>query len=180
MTFLIKTDPWTRVDDRFSFGKDINCLPPTCDQTHPLIPAPSTDLQSQYQPKFYQHFAMDVVAESVFHYPYPFVTEKTFRAIACKRMFVLVSSQHSLQLLQQKGFHTWGDIIDESYDSISDPQARFLAVVASIKQFCALPIETIKTYMLDNQQKFQENFAALKDLKQRELEKIQQQLKGQH
>ena len=47
---------------------------------------------------FYRHFAIDVVTETVFQYPYPLITEKTIRPIVHEKMFVLVAPANTLSM----------------------------------------------------------------------------------
>lgn len=58
-----------------------------------------------------------------------FPTEKTFKAIACSRPFIILSSQYFLQEFKQLGFKTFHPYIDESYDNCYNMQDRFNAIV---------------------------------------------------
>lgn len=76
--------------------------------------------------RFYDDFALDVVTESNFHYPSQFITEKTLRPLLLKTAFLIFGPQKFLAYLRSWGFETFGDLWDESYDDISDPQDRFV------------------------------------------------------
>jgi hypothetical protein len=58
-----------------------------------------------------------------------FVTEKTFKPIFNNQFFVAVSSADHLRHLRDLGYLTFGRCIDESYDSITNNQDRFEAVL---------------------------------------------------
>jgi len=58
-----------------------------------------------------------------------FVTEKTFKPIFNNQFFVAVSSADHQRHLRELGYKTFGRCIDESYDSITNNQMRFLAVL---------------------------------------------------
>lgn len=58
-----------------------------------------------------------------------FVTEKTFKPIFNNQFFVAVSSADHLRHLRDLGYRTFGRCVDESYDSISNSQDRFEAVL---------------------------------------------------
>jgi len=58
-----------------------------------------------------------------------FVTEKTFKPIFNNQFFVAVSSADHLQHLRDLGYKTFGRCIDESYDSVTNNQDRFEAVL---------------------------------------------------
>ena len=78
-------------------------------------------------------FQIDVVAESdVFNYHW--LTEKVAKPLATGKPFVLLGGRHSLQLLRDWGFVTFGDIIDESYDDEAIPTLRIAKIINSLKQ----------------------------------------------
>jgi hypothetical protein len=58
-----------------------------------------------------------------------FVTEKTFKPIFNNQFFVVVSSADHLRHLRDLGYQTFNRCIDESYDSITNNQDRFEAVL---------------------------------------------------
>jgi hypothetical protein len=68
----------------------------------------------------------------------PWITEKTYKAIACKRLFLHYALPGSLAALQQMGFKTFGNFIDETYDTITDPACRRIALVSEIKKLSNL------------------------------------------
>lgn len=167
---------FSRVNDEFVFDDLIDATPITESIKHPLIGGQPND-DTRFQAKFYSKFALDIVTETVFNYPYPFITEKTLRPIACKRMFIVLGPVGILSTLKSKGFETFSDIIDESYDSMINPTERFNAVVKSINLFISLPLEEIKLYYYQNQGRFENNFQTLKNLRGTELADICSKLK---
>jgi hypothetical protein len=68
----------------------------------------------------------------------PWITEKTFKAIACKKVFLCYGMPGTLKTLQQMGFKTFSSVIDESYDSIVDHTERRKALVNEIKRLSLL------------------------------------------
>jgi len=68
------------------------------------------------------------------------LTEKTFKPIALGMPFVLVGTQGSLEYLRSYGFKTFGDIWDESYDTIADPHLRVAAVASLLRGLCDLSV----------------------------------------
>lgn len=167
---------FSRVNDEFVFDNLIDATPITETIKHPLIRGRPND-DTRFQAKFYSKFALDIVTETVFNYPYPFITEKTLRPIACKRMFIVLGPTGILSTLKSKGFETFSDIIDESYDGMIDPTERFNAVIKSINLFVSLPLEEIKLYYHQNQNRFENNFQTLKNLRSTELADICSKLK---
>lgn len=58
-----------------------------------------------------------------------FITEKTLRALALGKPFLVYNGPGTLEYLRSLGFETYKPFWDESYDSIYDPQKRFEAMV---------------------------------------------------
>lgn len=166
----------TRVNDRFLYDHSIDATPIDHDITHPLIQGQPRNVKTLYQADFYKNIACDIVTESVFNYPYPFITEKTTRPIACKRMFIIVGPANTLSLLRSKGFQTFGDIINEHYDTIDDPVARFQCLIDSIRSFFRLDIKVIRAFYKNNQDRFEHNFKTLINLRQKEYHELRQKL----
>jgi hypothetical protein len=164
----LSVTPYTSVNDSWIIGNQIDATPIRQNIQHPVV----TDNSGTtiYGADFYKKIALDIVTETVFNYPYPYVSEKTLRPINCKRMFIILGPKGQLAYLKSLGINTFGDLIDESYDEIADPETRFLHVVQEIKKFCALDLEQIKQYYVNNKTKFDHNFQVLKNLPQREIQ----------
>jgi hypothetical protein len=79
-----------------------------------------------------------VVTETVFYYDKLHLTEKIFKPIVSKQPFMLLAAPGNLEYLRSYGFKTFEGIIDESYDSIKDNDARIEAVVSQLKWYCDL------------------------------------------
>jgi hypothetical protein len=173
---ILVPEIWTRVNDKFAQGNCVDASSTQTDVKNVLIPGEPNNQFYQYQADFYKNFALDIVTETVFDYPYPCITEKILRPIACKRMFILLGPAGVLDLLKGKGFTTFGDFVNEDYDTISDPIERFKQVVLSINEFLDKPLEEIKQYYHVNQQKFDQNFAILKNLRSVEYQQLSQKL----
>lgn len=97
----------------------------------------------------YRKFALDIVTETEFDYPYPFFTEKILRPLASKRMFIVAGPCGLLAHLKDLGFKTFGSFIDESYDSITDPSDRMLAVLEEVDRLSSIPLDKFKEKMLE-------------------------------
>jgi hypothetical protein len=172
--YIVNVSPAnTRVNDQFSSGL-IDCTPPHQKITSRIVSGGAND--TRFQADFYKHIALDIVVETVFNYPYPYVSEKTLRPISCKRMFVIVGAPNTLGLLKRKGFETWHDLLDESYDSIIDNESRFLTVMNAIRDFCNLPFDKVQQYLRSNQDRLEHNYNTLIDLKAKELASLSEQI----
>lgn len=91
---------------------------------------------------FYQHYAVDIVTETNFHYPSQFVSEKTLRPLLLKTPFLIFGPANFLSYLHSRGFETFSDIWDESYDQITDPQERFVA--------CCKLVNVVASWSIDD------------------------------
>jgi hypothetical protein len=83
----------------------------------------------------YKNSWFSIIAESsYFKYEHSvFISEKTFKPIACMQPFIIVGSKHSLRYLRKLGYRTFSPFINESYDELEDSE-RFTAIIESIKQ----------------------------------------------
>lgn len=65
-----------------------------------------------------------------------FISEKTSKCFVHKHPFVLYAEPGALRQLNNMGFKTFSDIIDESYDLITDPVERMDACIAQAAKLC--------------------------------------------
>jgi len=79
-----------------------------------------------------------IVTETVFYYDKLHLTEKIFKPIVSKQPFMLLAAPGNLAYLKSYGFKTFDSVIDESYDTIKDNDARIDTVVAQMKWYCNL------------------------------------------
>ena len=107
---------------------------------------------------FYKYFAIDVVTETVYNYPYPCITEKTMRPIVHKRMFIIVGPPGIVARIQDKGFKTFTPFINEGYDCIEDPHKRMKAIVDELTRISKFSIDDIRKAMLQYKSILQHNY----------------------
>lgn len=81
---------------------------------------------------------MNVVTETCFYDRFNHLTEKVFKPIIMLQPFIICSTPNSLKFLKRYGFKTFDKWIDESYDSISNPEKRINAVVDQIEKLAKL------------------------------------------
>ena len=89
-------------------------------------------------PRVIEQSFWHVVTETVFYYPKQHLTEKIFKPIAMKQPFMLIAAPGNLAYLKSYGFKTFDTVIDESYDTIEDPDARIDAVIRQLHWYCNL------------------------------------------
>lgn len=76
-----------------------------------------------------------IVAETSYDNNFPFFTEKTAKPLVAGRLFVLFGPQGQLDMLRSYGFKTFGNVVDETYDTIKDSHMR---LTEAFKQVIAL------------------------------------------
>jgi hypothetical protein len=110
----------------------------------------------------------------------PFFTEKIFKPIMYRHPFLVFSSSGALELLEDLGFKTFGDIFDESYDQIENPQLRFEHLLGEIQRICSIPLGDLEKIhrhliptLLYNQKHLQE---ILPDRFQKEMQSVMDQV----
>ena len=65
-----------------------------------------------------------------------FLTEKTVKPILARRLFIVLGGQFYLEGLRSLGFKTFGNIIDESYDTIENENLRICSALEQLKWLC--------------------------------------------
>lgn len=85
-----------------------------------------------------------IVTETVFYYNKLHLTEKIFKPIVAQRPFMLAAAPGNLAYLKSYGFETFDRWIDESYDTITDPDQRLQAVAEQTQKLCAMSHEDLR------------------------------------
>tara|TARA_X000001382_G_scaffold129665_1_gene122254 strand:- start:263 stop:1294 length:1032 start_codon:yes stop_codon:yes gene_type:complete len=126
-------------------------------------PANSLDLPFSHIQKTY----FSLVTESFFFEPHWCkdkslfdISEKTYKAVLTQP-FIIMARPGILKYLREKGFDTFDDVFDNSYDEIKDDWERFQSIMKEVKRVCDLEQETLHELYLNcvdrvvnNQQKF--------------------------
>lgn len=108
--------------------------PPYC---HPMISVSFENIVNEVETKelrcnWYEKIFVDLVTETVYHYPYAQVTEKTLRPIISSRPFIVVGAPNTLRWLHELGFRTFDKFWSEDYDHETDPNQRFRMIIDNI------------------------------------------------
>jgi hypothetical protein len=77
-----------------------------------------------------------LVTETVFDYPHSFRTEKIWKPIAIGHPFIVVANAGYYRDLHRLGFHTFGKLIDESFDSIENNAQRLERIAQVVEELC--------------------------------------------
>ena len=119
-------------------------------QDFPLIVdqiPPNGDLSARCghnEVELWQSSLLHVVNETVFYEPKLHLTEKVFKPIVAQRPFVLVAAPGNLAYLRSYGFQTFGDWIEEGYDTINDPDLRLQAIAKEIAKLSHLSHQQLR------------------------------------
>jgi hypothetical protein len=99
---------------------------------------------SQVAPlEVYAETAYTLIAETSYSSHFTFYTEKTVKPILARRLFVMLGGTHGLRNLQQIGFRTFGNVIDESYDACTDLDERCTRALEQVEYLTTLPQEEV-------------------------------------
>jgi hypothetical protein len=86
--------------------------------------------------KPYTDTYFSLITETVFNYPYSFRTEKIWKPIAIGHPFIVAGNQHYYRDLHNLGFKTFGNLIDESFDSVYNNTNRLERIAQVIEDLC--------------------------------------------
>lgn len=76
-----------------------------------------------------------------------FLSEKTFKPIACHQPFIILGAKNSLEYLRQAGYKTFSPYIDESYDELDDAE-RMEAIARELEKFkMRSPTENLEWFL---------------------------------
>jgi hypothetical protein len=92
------------------------------------------EIYIQAEPYIDTYFSL--VTETVCDYPYSLRSEKIYKPIAMGHPWIAVANCGFYRDIRNQGFRTYGDLIDESFDSIDNNQARLDKIVAVVQDLC--------------------------------------------
>lgn len=87
-------------------------------------------------PQAYVDTYFSVVTETIFDYPYTFRTEKIWKPMIMCHPFIVAANAGYYRDLHRAGFKTFGHLIDESFDTIENPQVRADKIVDVVADIC--------------------------------------------
>ena len=89
--------------------------------------------------EYFQNAYWNFVVETHFNQNTCFLTEKTFKPILNLQPFIIVGNCYSLKLLKHLGYRTFGDIINERYDEMTNPSTRMQELYQLCYSVCSMP-----------------------------------------
>ena len=84
--------------------------------------------------EWYMDSYFHLVSETCFRTDICFLSEKTFKPIANLQPFIMIGDNGILKYLHRLGFKTFGDYIDESYDTAPTVKKKFEIIEKEIKR----------------------------------------------
>jgi hypothetical protein len=99
----------------------------------------------------YNDTDIEIVLETLFDDDRLHLTEKSLRPIAVGQPFILAATHGSLEYLRRYGFQTFGDIWDETYDTIVAPGDRLRAIVQLMSKIASWDTATRANKMVQAQ-----------------------------
>jgi len=94
--------------------------------------------------KYFNNSYFSIVTEGYWNEPDTLAyTEKPLKCFAYWHPFLILGLPYTLDLLHKDGFVTFSSIIDESYDTVEDPNKRFKLVTEEIRRLNSLNIHEL-------------------------------------
>lgn len=177
---LITTIPPCRVNDDFAL--DYRRWKIVLDHQHnfvkkthrdDVIADPLPDECSTFVVQYLANSLIYVITETMMHYPWVYVTEKTWKAMMAPAPFMLLGTPNTLAWLRDRGFRTFSQWWDESYDGMPDAADRVEAVTKELHRLSKMDHDQLVGMRRDMEPVLQHNFSHMQDLYQKELANIQ-------
>ena len=93
--------------------------------------------------KVFNDTAYSIIAETDYDNTLSFFSEKTAKVLIARRLFVAFSGYKFLQNLRSLGFRTFDNVIDETYDTVTDLGLRCQMALEQVKYLSSLPQQEV-------------------------------------
>jgi hypothetical protein len=110
-----------------------------------------------------QQAFVNVVTETVCHYPNFYLSEKTFKPISSMRPFLMIAPKNTLAELKKLGFKTFDRWWDEKYDELDYSVDRILAILDIIKGLSTRSIAELQAMCNDMKEVLEYNYTYYQD-----------------
>jgi len=113
---------------------------------------------------FYSSSLVSVVSETNFFPEFEvgrFLSEKTWKPVAYKHPFIMVSVPRTMKLLRQLGYKTFHPYINEEYDGETDPVRRLRLIVEELERICNFTDNKLLDFIEGVRPKVEHNFNLL-------------------
>jgi hypothetical protein len=136
----------------------------------------ANDKKTQFSADFFNQCLVYVITETLGEHPYPYFSEKTWKAIVSKTPFMMVNAPGSLKKLQEFGFKTFDHWWDESYDLLPTVAQRIEALVIELKKLSALDLSQLAQLRKDIKPVIDYNYKHLSCFIETDLDNIRKSL----
>lgn len=92
---------------------------------------------AEVNPRAYTDTHFSLVTETIYDYPYTFRTEKIWKPVLMAHPFIVASNTGYYRSLHDAGFKTFNNLIDESFDSIENPESRAQRIIDVVNDICS-------------------------------------------
>jgi hypothetical protein len=166
---FIYPKPFTRIKDKISVSdhliKLFNQNTAILDIDYRDSSITSGPNENNFEAPWLAETFLNIVTETVFHYPYPYLSEKTFKCFWHRSPFIIVGAANSLKYLKSIGFKTFDQWFNESYDDIIDPIKRLDNILQTLNLIskwslsqCQDVYNSMETVLSYNLQHYQTHF----------------------
>jgi hypothetical protein len=111
---------------------------------------------------YYKNTFVELVSETTFKEPTLLLTEKTYHAFLGCNFPILNSTVGTVEHLREIGFDMYDDIIDHSYDTITDPFERVYTLITKNQELLSNG-EKIRKLWKDNLDRMLKNIDFMRD-----------------
>jgi|15BtaG_2_1085339.scaffolds.fasta_scaffold00255_9 hypothetical protein len=105
-----------------------------------------------------------------------FISDALIMAIITCTPFIVLGNSGTLEFLKSKGFRTFGDFWDESYDDIEDDVERWEAVIQCVYNIGKLTTQQWKEQRMNQQDIVRHNFQTLFEVAEKEEQALYEYL----
>ena len=95
----------------------------------------------------YQDAYVNLVNETSVSEELAITSEKTFKPIRAHQLFVLIATVGAVKFLRDIGVDVYDDVIDHSYDLISDTRLRIEAAISQIDALEKMDLDQVTNYL---------------------------------
>jgi hypothetical protein len=159
---IVSNVPSDYMNSRFD-KKYHDMIEQECASIQHLIPLPHLDDTIEFNQtdrRFYLDSYLGIITDTFYDNDI-FLSEKVFNAMHYYQIFAYLGPAHTLKYLQARGYMTFGDIIDETYDDIEDHAERLITYTHSLTEFLTQSRADIRAAYIRAIPRLQHNKAVL-------------------
>jgi|SaaInl5LU_22_DNA_1037371.scaffolds.fasta_scaffold00999_4 hypothetical protein len=121
-------------------------------------------VEKEHTYNIFKSHPINVVTETMYRNDGRFLSEKSFKPMALRQIFLIAGNKGTLELLRHYGFKTFAQCgIDESYDTVSDPTKRMKALTLEIQRLVDMPEHKFQDILLKAEEIIEHNHILIWD-----------------